>query len=177
MRKLVIFLALSLLIASFAACSGRGAEAAQAEEPEEAYAIAAAGEMIDREACPVRAVEAIYQSLEGGRVSRISDEELSDVFGLEPYMVIEAVVYLSDVSAGLRDIAIVRPAPDMEEQARAALNQYTAERTAYFRNYDILGSYSIASGAVVFNQGEHLVMLMLPDNDAAREILDQYLPS
>ena len=174
MRKLITCLALSLLVASFAACSGRATEA---EEPEDIYVVAAAREITSQEACPVRAVEAIYQSLEGGSVNRISDEELSDVFGLEPYMVIEAVVYLSDVSAGLRDIAIVRPAPDMEEQARAALNQYTAERTAYFRNYDILGSYSIASGAVVFNQGEHLVMLMLPDNDAAREILDQYLPS
>ena len=177
MRKLVICLVLCLLIASFVACSGRQA---QAEEPEDTYAIAAAGRMIeiDQVACPERAVEAIYQSLEGGIVDRIiCDEELSDVFGLEPYMVMEAVVYVSDVSAGLRDIAIVRPFPDMEEQAREALNQYAAERAAFFRNYDILGSYSIASGAVVFNQGEHLVMLMLPDNNAAREILDQYLPS
>ena len=174
MRKLAICLTLCLLFVSFAACSRR---ATQTEKPEDTYAIAAAGAMIAREACPERAVEAIYQSLEGGRVNRISDDELSDVFGIEPHMVVEAVVYLSDFSAGLRDIAIVRPAPDMEEQARAALNQYTAERAAYFRNYDILGSYSIASGAVVFNQGEHLVMLMLPDNDAAREILDQYLPS
>jgi len=174
MHKVIICLALSLSISLLVACSGRQADI---EEAEDAYAIADAGRMINQEACPERAAQAIYQSLEGGSTQRVRYEELSEVFGLEPYMVTQAVVYVSDVSEGLRDIAIVRPAPDMEEKAREALSQYAAERAASFRNYDILGSYSIASGAVVFNQGEHLVMLMLPDNDAARVILDQYLPS
>ncbi|MCL2578614.1 MAG: hypothetical protein FWE32_01125 [Oscillospiraceae bacterium] len=33
-----------------------------------------------------------------------------------------------------------------------------------------------SSPAVVFNQGEYVVMLMLPDNDAAREIINLYIP-
>ena len=175
MRNVAICLAASLSISLFVACSERQPST---EEAQDTYAIATAGVMNDQQACPERAVVAIYQSLEGGRVARIRcEQQLGEVFGLEPDMVVEAVAYVSDISAGLRDIAIVKPAPNMEEQARAALNQYAAERAASFRNYDILGSYSIASGAVVFNQGEHLVMLMLPDNDAARVILDQYLPS
>ena len=174
MRKAVICLTCCFLAALLFACGGR---AARNEEPEQAYAaIALTDETAVRQADPQRAVEAIYQIIEGGSVDRVSDEELDEVFGLAPYMVVEAVAYVSDVAGGLRDIAIVIPAPDMEEQAREALNQYAASRAASFRNFDILGSYSIASGAVVFNQGEYLVMLMLPDNDAAREILDQYLP-
>ena len=173
-RRVAVCLVLGLLVVAISACGGRQAGS---DEYDGDYAAAAfaGGEIAVPD--PERAIEAIYQSLEGGSVDRVSDEDLSEVFGLAPYMVLEAVAYVSEVSRGLRDIAIVRPAPDMEEQAREALNQYAASRAAAFRNYDILGSYSIASGAVVFNQGEHLVMLMLPDNDAAREILNQYLPS
>ena len=173
-RKVVICLVCGLLVALTAACGGGGSAPSSSEG---AYAIAPAEGRIVQQPDPERAVEAIYQSLEGGSIDRVSGEELDEVFGLAPYMVVEAVAYVSDVTAGLRDIAIIMPAPNYEEQAREALNQYAAARAASFRNYDILGSYSIASGAVVFNQGDHLVMLMLPDNDAAREILDQYLPS
>jgi len=174
MHKVAICLTCGLLVASLAACGGQ----TNSSEPEKAYdAIAIADEIPTQHATPEQAVEAIYQSLEGGSAQRVSGEELDEVFGLAPHMVVEAVAYVSDVSGGLRDIAIVMPAPDMEDQAREALNQYAASRAASFRNYDILGSYSIASGAVIFNQGDYLVMLMLPDNDAAREILDQYLPS
>jgi len=174
MRKVAICLTCGFLVALFAACYYADTVAS---ETEGAYAIAPTEGRIAQQPDPERAVEAIYQSLEGGSAQRVSDEELDEVFGLAPYMVVEAVAYVSDVSAGLRDIAIVMPTPDYEEQAREALNQYAASRAASFRNYDILGSYSIASSAVVFSQGDHLVMLMLPDNDAARVILDQYLPS
>jgi len=173
-RKAAICLTLVFLVAATAACGGRQSSS---DQPEEAYTAVVA---TDREVAlpdPERAVEAIYRSLEGGVVQRVSDDELSEVFGLESHMVVEAVVYVSEPTGGLRDIAVVKPAPDMEEQAREALNQYAASRAAEFRNYDILDSYPIASGAVVFIQGDHLVMLMLPDNDAAREILNRYLPA
>ena len=173
MRKIVICLTCGLLVALLTACGGgqSGNEGVYA-------AIAPTDGALVQQADPQRAIDAIYQSLEGGSAQRVSNDELNEVFGLAPYMVVDAVAYVSDVdvSGELRDIAIIRPAPAYEEQAREALNQYAAARAASFRTFDVLNSYSIASGAVVFNQGEHLVMLMLPDNDAARVILDQYLP-
>ena len=178
MRKIALCVAVVLLTTAFAACGGLRAEngsdeeiqavAAEADLPEDAAPVVAD---------PQRAVEAIYESLENARVDRVPVEQLDEVFGIPPYMVVDAVAYISDVVGGLCDVVIIYPAPGMTDQVREALNQYTTLRADYFRNYDILNSYYIASNAIVFEQGDFVVMLMLPDNTAGREIIDLYLPA
>ena len=143
-------------------------------------ALAAGAELLEDApivADPQRAVEAIHQSLETARVEKVAIEDFDQVFGIAPYMVVDAVAYVSDPVGGLCDVVIVFPARGMTDQVREALNQYTTLRADSFRNYDILNSYYIASNAIVFEQGDFVVMLMLPDNTAGREIIDLYLPA
>lgn len=144
----------------------------QATAPVESAVAIQAG----RSFAPDIAAAAVYAEIGGDNIRRIMGEELYEVFGLESGSFVLAVGYNSEVAGGLRDLVIVRPAPEMEETVREALNNYIALQVSAFRNYDIRGSYAIASGAVVFNQGEYLVMLMLPDNESARTVLDRYLP-
>lgn len=179
MRLAVLGVAAGLMVAALSACSGPQPESE--ETSGQVYAsIAARGTVLEegesQTADPEGAVGAIYAVLENASTERVSQSELEEVFGLAPHMIVDAVAYLSDVTGGLCDIAIVRPASDMGEQVREALSQYAVARAASFRNYDILGAYDIASNAVVFSQGEFIIMLMLPDNEAAREIIDQYIP-
>ena len=177
MRKIVLCLAVGLLASAFVGCGGSPSN----NNP---TAVPAAVEGSLEEAVPVlipdpeRAVEVIYQTIENRRVDRVSDNQLNEVFGLSSFMVTNAVAYVSDVTGGgLCDIAIIRPAPGMTEHVREALNQYMISRADSFRNQDILNAYYIASNAVVFSRGDYVVMLMLPDNDSAREIINLYLPA
>jgi len=180
MRKAALSLAAGLLlVAALSACNGVQPESE--ETSGQVYAsIAARGAMLEEDglqtADPEGAAGAIYGLLENASTERVSQSQLEEVFGLEPHMIVDAVAYLSDVTGGLCDIAIVRPAPGMGEQVREALSQYAVARAASFRNYDILGAYDIATNAAVFSQGEFIILLMLPDNEAAREIIDQYIP-
>ena len=178
MRKVALCLAAGLLAGAISACGGPSGGGAAYEG---AYAAIAAAYQSNFEEAqaegPERAAIAIHEALGNDRADRVSEDDLDEVFGLAPYMVVDAVAYVTDITRGLSEVTIVEPAPGMADEVREVLNQYRISRAASFRNYDILNAYSIASNAVVFNQGDYVVMLMLPDNEAAREILDQYLPS
>jgi len=178
MRKIALCLAVVLFATAFAACTVIRTGSGLAEE--EVQALAGAELLEDAApiiADPQRAVEAIHESLENARVDRVDIENLDEVFGIAPYMVMDAVAYVSDAIGGLCDVVIVYPVPGMTDQVREALNQYKTLRADSFRNLDILNSYYIASNAIVFEQGDFVVMLMLPDNTAGREIIDLYLPA
>lgn len=126
---------------------------------------------------PVGAATAIYESLETvPALTEVDKNTVEDVFGVEIADVDEVVAYYSDPKSGLCDVALILPKADKVDQVREALMQYAALRAESFKNYDILGAYSIAQNAAVFSQGDYVVMLMLPDNDQARDILDAYMP-
>jgi len=178
MRKAALCFAVGLLAVVISACGGRASEDVA---PERVFAAIAATEGAIGEPVkildPQSAVAALYETLGNGNTERVDQDRLYEVFGLDPDIIVSAVAYVSDVTGGLRDVAIVEPAPGKADQVREALNQYRMTRAASFRNYDILNSYSIATNAAVFYQGDYVVMLMFPDNDAARVILDQYIPN
>ena len=49
-------------------------------------------------------------------------------------------------------------------------------RAKEFENYDVYDAHQIAQDAVIYEQGGYLIMLMLADTDAARDVIDQYIP-
>lgn len=49
-------------------------------------------------------------------------------------------------------------------------------RVKEFENFDIYNSYRIAQDAVIFEQGEYVVMLMLDDTETARAVINRHLP-
>lgn len=178
MLKALLCLTIIGLLAALSACGGVSAENAA---PEVVFAAVAPAESslsepVVRVPDPQRAAAAIYQALGNTAADRLCGDLLDEVFGLAPDMVIDAVSYRSNIADGLCDIVIALPMPGKADEVREALNQYLNSRAASFRNFDIRDSYAIATNAVVFEQAGYVVMLMTPDNEIAREILDQYLP-
>lgn len=179
MRKILAGLVAALLAAAMVACGS-------ATEPEPAAPTGTRAAIMTAEATmketvlfadPQGAVTAIYESLgTQPKLTEVDPDTLEEVLGVSPYDTISFIAYVSDAKSGLCDIAIIEPQEDKFDQVRESLLQYRVLRAEQFKNYDILSAYSIASEAVVYNQGDYVVMLMLPDNEAGQGIVDQYMP-
>lgn len=146
----------------------------------QAAAAVALGETSIREAVvvaqPQKAVDEIYKSLEDYEAVPISEGRIKDQLGIEKTHIIECYGMTSDPNEGLADVAIILPKDSRREAVQLALSKYKESRMSAFENYDILDSYLIAQNAVIYDQGDYVIMLMLSDNESAREIIDEYIP-
>ena len=128
------------------------------------------------EADPKGAIHAIYDSLNEYSAHILSTEEAEKVLDFSTVLVSEMYLSVSDPHFGLSDIFIVRTLPSSRDKVREELYRYKDRRVLSFENYDILSSYAIAQNAVVFNQGDYVILLMVADPEAAKIIIDQYIP-
>lgn len=168
-RTLPAMAAMLLLALPLTACQNNdNAQAAALSE----VSIRATVEAADPEA----AAAAIYETLPEREVTLLDDDELLELVGIDPDSITDYLAYYSDASSGLSDMIFIIPKSNNRDQIREQLYAYQAVRAESFRNYDILNAYSIASGAIVYDQGDYLILLMLPDNEAAQELIDNYIP-
>ncbi len=178
--KCVIRLAAGLMAAAcLAGCGSAKAESVRQQGEAKAVVMTAEAEIKKTVlfADPIGAAAAIYDSMETEpSLTEVDESTVEEVFGVPAEDVDEVVAYTSDPKNGLCDLALILPKEGKDDEVREALMQYAAVRAESFKNYDILGAYSIAQNATVFSQGDYVVMLMLPDNDQARDILDEYMP-
>ncbi len=125
---------------------------------------------------PEAAVDAIYESLPEYTATSLTAYYVKNNLELNSSDVVEYHGKISDSKDGLADVIILLPMEEKREELQLSLSKYKEKRIAEFENYDILDAYSIAQNAVIYDQGEYLIMLMLNDNDAARKIIDLYIP-
>lgn len=125
---------------------------------------------------PQAAVTAIYASLEEHSAVPLSGWQLAEDLGIEESDVEEYYGRISTAEGGLADVIFLLPAENKRESVSLALSAYKERRITEFENYDILDAYSIAQNAVIYEQGDYVILLMLKDNDAARAIVDEYIP-
>lgn len=164
-------LALTLLLAVTGLLGGCGKAAQASIEPEDEDVLVMA-----EEADPETALERIYENVDIQGIETGDDTILSDKFYIDMGKIEDYYVRYSSGRFGVADVFILKPVPDEAMAVRELLEQVKISRTQEFQNYDIYNSYQIAQDAQIFEQGEYLVMLMLEDNDTAREIIDQYIP-
>lgn len=146
------------------------------DEPEAAVAVAGIRE-VATEADPEGAVAAVYAVLEEEPEATVLDDEgLLEIVGIDPSKVMEYCAYYTSPSSGLADIIILKPYDITRDEVREALYLYKEKRVQEFENYDILGAYSIAQNALVYDQGDYVILMMQQDNDEARAIVDGYIP-
>ena len=50
-------------------------------------------------------------------------------------------------------------------------------RIEEFEKYDILGAYEISKNAEIYIRGDYVIMVMHQDNDAAKKIIEEYIPA
>lgn len=166
-KACIVVLALALIIVS--GCAKKEATAAIAFNEtsiKEAVVVAE----------PQKAVDNIYKSLKDYKAVPVVAEKIKEQLGVDRRLVIECYGNISDPNEGLADVAIILPEDSRRGDVQLALSKYKENRMAEFENYDILDAYSIAQNAVIYDQGEYVIMLMLADNDSARAIIDENIP-
>lgn len=171
MKRLCWMIAVLLLAVAVAGCG--------AEEATEVYAESDVSiRPAVTEADPETAVQKVYEALPDARTRPLTLSLFEELFPDLGSVAEEYYGRISDVNGGLADLIVIKRADGAgnRDKARDALWQYQEKRVSEFENYDILDAYSIARDAEVFDQGDYVVLLMMPDNEAAREIIDQYIP-
>jgi Archaea-specific RecJ-like exonuclease, contains DnaJ-type Zn finger domain len=175
---LAALLALGLLCGCQSALASPNAKTAAIPAAEVSNAFAeqtpAASASLPADASPGDAAEAIYALFPDTAATQLTAERLEALTGIAGAP--DFAAYYSDAKYGLADLMIVAVDDDTRESVRDLLYRYKETRVAEFENYDILDSFAIAQGTVVYDQGDYLVLLMLPDNAAAQQIIDQYIP-
>lgn len=155
------------------------AEALPSEENKDSKAMGAPAENqpVQQDPDPEGAMQAIYTSLDKDMGLRIADEkDMEEVMGFDLEAIDEYYVRYMTSDFGASDVYIIKPKEDMTDAVREDLKEWQEHRIREFMEYDIYNSTEISENAVIFTRGEYLVMLMLEDNDAARAIVEEYIP-
>jgi len=125
---------------------------------------------------PQKAVDAIYASLNEYKANPVTAWQIEELLGIGESDIDDFYGKISDPTGGLVDVLILLPKSEKREDVRLSLSKYRERRMAEFENYDILDAYPISQNAVIYDQGDYIIMLMLADNDAARRMIDEYIP-
>jgi len=125
---------------------------------------------------PQDAVDKIYSSLDGYKANPVTALQIEELLSIGERDIDAFYGKISDPTGGLSDVLIIEPKSDRRGDVQLALSKYKEKRMAQFENYDILDAYPISQNAVIYDQGDYIIMLMLADNDAARRIVDEHIP-
>lgn len=167
-RVMALLLACCLLLG---ACSAQ--ESSQQSQPGED----SPGEQTAIEAQPEKALEEIL-ALQNSDLGLVEPdlEETAELLGLEEEDLEESYAFYKDKDFGAGDVFLLKPAQGEKETVRQALKDWQEERVRSFSSYDIYNSAAISQNALLFEWGNYLVLLMVEDNEAARALVETYLP-
>ncbi len=127
-------------------------------------------------ATPEDAIAEIYEQVDILGIFTPDEEYISEVLGIEPSYYEEVYIRITDGAYGVADVYIIKPTKDFEAEVKAKLEQIKQLKINEFEDYNILGSFEIATNAAIYTQGEYLVMLMIEDMASAEEIINKYIP-
>lgn len=128
-------------------------------------------------ASPKSAIEEIYKDVTIKDIGYATDEEVTDVLGMNLDDMFSYCIMYSKGNYGVMDTYIIQPKPDKLAEIRSQLEARQDAMIRTYEHYDIYESYEISQNALIYEQGDYLIMLMHKDNDAVRNIIDQYIPS
>lgn len=181
MKKMAALLAAMMLSLSLFGCEALDTTL----PPEQAQEPAEQAKTEKNTAKPQRALEQIYSQL-GKRIGLVeepTEQQIAAVVGLDAQDYEQAYVRYVETDFGVDDVYIVLPKEGEDEEGvshreniLSQLRERKDFRTREFANYDVYNSASIAENAVIFERGGYVVLLMLEDNDSAREIIEKYIP-
>ncbi len=181
--KIAVFILALAAAATVSACAVEG-QTKEGETPLAAVPATSSLEEEDQEeekpveADPQGALDEIYKSI--GRETEAKTataKEARDIIGLDLDTVDEFYIRYLPADFGASDVYIVRPEDGEDDAVLKALKKRQEERIREFTDYDIYNSTEISENALIFNQGGYIIMLMLEDNQAARTIIEEYIPN
>lgn len=166
-RALAAALLCGLLLSG---CSGGEAQAADTTISEVSIREAVT------EADPEEAVQAVYDAFPDTIAEDMTSSEYRKQFTDVTDAIEEYYGRISSPNNGLGDLLILKPIGDSHDRVRESLHQYQERRVREFENYDILDAHTIAREAVIYDQGDYVILVMFADNQAVRDIIDDYIP-
>lgn len=128
-------------------------------------------------ASPKAAMEEIYKDATIKELGYATDKEVTDVLGMNLDDMFSYCIMYSKGNYGVMDTYIIQPKPDKLPEIRSQLEARQDAMIRTYEHYDIYESYEITQNALIYEQGDYLIMLMHKDNDAVRDIIDRYIPS
>lgn len=129
------------------------------------------------EADPKTAVKKIYESVKVEDISEADARDLSRRFSIDTTLVDDFAARYASGKYGIANVFILKPKTDEDaSKLRDQLEQIKLSLVRECEHYDIYNSHQIAQDAQIFEQGGYLILLMLADNDAARNVIDLYIP-
>lgn len=170
MKKLILYCCASLLL-----LSGCGeAKPETPEVPQDVFRpVITDIEQID---IP-ETIEEIYKTVEVKELTNADDQTLEEKFLIKTELLNDYYVRYSSGRYGLADVFFLKPASNDEIQdVREMLQLVKLNRAKEFEDYDIYNARQIALDGQIFEQGGYVILLMLEDMDAARDIIDRYIP-
>lgn len=169
-KRLRTFVLIAAAVLALSGC-GKSAEPVSKELPSEKTAVS-----IPETAEPQEALDEIYKTIDVDGVEEGSGRVLRDKFNINTDLLNDYYFNYTNGRFGVADVFILEPVDGEGAKVREALEQVKLSRSKEFENYDIYNAYQIAQDAVIFEQGDYLILLMLEDPDAARTIIDKYIP-
>lgn len=168
---------LCALLAALAILSGCGKQPGPAEVTTVTNAGAAAMNPMVTQADPQAALEKIYEKVTVEDVQDADARDLGRLFSIDTKLVDDYAVRYASGKYGIANVFILKPKTEEDAaKLRDQLEQVKLSVTRECEHYDIYNSYQIAQDAQVFEQGGYLIMLMLSDAEAARNVIDLYIP-
>lgn len=166
--KSVLALMLSLAILTGSGCSAGGNVSSVSSET-------SAESAQQDQADPVAALDEIYESVTVKGIHDADDTVASETIGLDLDMVDAYYIRYADGSFGLADVYIVKPTVGNADKVKEQLMERRDSRIREFEKFNVLDAQNISKNAEIFEQGGYVIMLMLPDNESARTIIDRYI--
>ncbi len=112
-------------------------------------------------------------------VSPVTDETtLAEQYYLDLSKIVAFDIRSAEGKYGVADVAVIRVEEGAADEIMESLEMRKDDRINEFLNYNVYDSYEIALEAEIYEVGELVIMLMLPEEgkSEAKEIIDYYLP-
>lgn len=170
MKRMLALLLVFVLALMCCGCDSAPAEENPADEVQQQEVVT--------EADPKKALDEIYAQLMDRTTGLMNATyaEVRDVMGFDLETLEEFYIRYMETDYGASDVYILKPVKGQEDTVRKVLKDWQESRVRSFIGYDIYNSTEISQNAVIFQRGDYIVMLMMEDNEAARNILEQYIP-
>lgn len=167
----------ALLLAAALSLSACGKAPEQEEVTTITHAGAVAMEPVVTEADPKTALEKIYELVEVEDIQEADARDLAKQFSIDTTLIDDYAVRYASGKFGIANIFILKPKSEEDAaKLRDQLEQIKLSIVRECEHYDIYNAYQIAQDAPIFEQGGYLILMMLENSEAARNIIDQYIP-
>ncbi len=173
-KKFLILIFAFLVCLGLAACGNNEEEEGEINPTEFSY------DMLDLSIL----VDDIYSRLEVSEltaksVETVTDEQtLTEQFYLNLYNIKSHEIRSASGEYGVCDVAVIRVKSGTGDGIMDSLEKRKDDRINEFLNYDVYNSYETAMNAEIYQVGELVIMLMIPEDnmEEVKELIDGYLP-